>query len=370
MSRMSELHYQVSFATPAFLGNAQQQAQWRSPPLKTLLRQWWRIVKAPATGYDHRRLLADENHLFGSAGGDEAAGRSLIRMRLSDWGLGTLNRVDRGETVTHPEVRSPVGANLYLGYGPIGGVDRSAIAADAGISVNLALRLPDEFVSDVKAALQLAHWFGTVGSRSRNGFGSIHFQGEGLAGLGEMNLPALAQIAPLSTLGNALKRDWPHAIAGDADPFIWRLFRAVPNAETGKTDLHGFARWEDAMRELARIKIAVRTSPFFKFSGGGREGHAEPQARHVLSYPSGSSHAISGWGNNGRLANQVRFKVHRRGPRDHVAVIAHLPCALPRHMADQFAGRIPDQSAVWTEVHRLLDQQRSNGLMRLKGSPA
>lgn len=44
---MINLTYRVSFNTPAFLGNAEQQAQWRTPPFKALLRQWWRVVKAP-----------------------------------------------------------------------------------------------------------------------------------------------------------------------------------------------------------------------------------------------------------------------------------------------------------------------------------
>ena len=64
---MRELTYQVSFNTPAFLGNAEQQAQWRTPPFKAMLRQWWRVVKAPDVGYDHRELLKLENALFGSA---------------------------------------------------------------------------------------------------------------------------------------------------------------------------------------------------------------------------------------------------------------------------------------------------------------
>ncbi len=44
---MKKLEYQVAFTTPAFLGNADQQAQWRTPPFKALLRQWWRVVHAP-----------------------------------------------------------------------------------------------------------------------------------------------------------------------------------------------------------------------------------------------------------------------------------------------------------------------------------
>ena len=43
---MLTLHYTLSFNTPAFLGNAEQQAQWRTPPIKALIRQWWRVVKA------------------------------------------------------------------------------------------------------------------------------------------------------------------------------------------------------------------------------------------------------------------------------------------------------------------------------------
>ena len=39
---MKTYRYQLSFTTPAFLGNASQQAQWRTPPIKGLLRQWWR----------------------------------------------------------------------------------------------------------------------------------------------------------------------------------------------------------------------------------------------------------------------------------------------------------------------------------------
>ena len=41
---MQTFHYRLSFFTPAFLGNANQQAQWRTPPLKALLRQWWRVA--------------------------------------------------------------------------------------------------------------------------------------------------------------------------------------------------------------------------------------------------------------------------------------------------------------------------------------
>lgn len=42
---MNKNQWHIGFATPAFLGNAGQQAQWRTPPIKALLRQWWRVLE-------------------------------------------------------------------------------------------------------------------------------------------------------------------------------------------------------------------------------------------------------------------------------------------------------------------------------------
>ena len=121
-----ELTYQVSFNTPAFLGNAEQQAQWRTPPFKAMLRQWWRVVKAPSVLYDHHRLLAAENDLFGSALDGEGSSRSKVRLRLSGWDAGTLAELPRMATHEHPEVRDkqtgklrPIGTDVYLGFGPL-----------------------------------------------------------------------------------------------------------------------------------------------------------------------------------------------------------------------------------------------------------
>lgn len=93
---MTKLEYQVSFTTPAFLGNAEQQAQWRTPPFKALLRQWWRVAKAKESGYDHLRLREAEGLLFGNAWLEPVNGkarhrRSDVRIRLVPWEDGTLS---------------------------------------------------------------------------------------------------------------------------------------------------------------------------------------------------------------------------------------------------------------------------------------
>jgi CRISPR-associated protein Cmr1 len=375
LMRTTVLTYQVSFNTPAFLGNAEQQAQWRTPPFKAMLRQWWRVVKAPDVGYDHLRLLTLENALFGSAGDDDGGGRSQVQLRLSGWDVGTLARVPSGEMVSHNEVPSKqVGANLYLGYGPIGGQTRNAIDVKAPAQL-FKIRCPAEHAETLQKAMQLAAWFGTLGSRSRNGWGSIEIAcagGTPLLGFGALGAnDSIQSIVPSLSLTNCLNQEWRHAVGTNNEgvPAIWRLFKLGPRNEKGQTTLVNFASWEETMRELARIKIAVRTAPYFKFQNGGNQGHPSPLPRHVLSYPAGSKHSVSAnnWGQSGRMANQVLFKVHRR-ETGFVATIAHFPTRIPLHMTGRF--QLPDQIAVWQEVHRLLDAERTNGLQRMKGTAA
>ena len=361
---MRELTYQVSFNTPAFLGNAEQQAQWRTPPFKALLRQWWRIVKAPSVGYDHKRLLVAENDVFGSALDGKGSSRSKVRLRLSSWEGQTQDVVSRGEQIDHPESPTKkVGANTYLGYGPIGaGADRSALVAN-GDSLSLSLRLPSEFESELRDAIHLAHWFGALGSRSRNGWGAVNLRlkTDGKLISRKLTTDALMKMGVVQSVDRCLGRDWPHAVGvrQDGALAIWLLEGHLQN---------GFSKWEEAMLQLAKIKVAVRTSPFFDFGGGGKGGHDAPMPRHLLSYPSGNSHVVTPWGKDARMANQMRFKVHKRPDGKFTAVIVHLPCAVPEPLASKVKFGMPDQKAIWTEVHRLLDAQRVNGLIRLAGA--
>ena len=68
--------------TPLFLGNADQEAEWRAAPFKGLLRYWWRV--AQHNQKDHGSLLQAESRLFGSAGDkdEKNAGKGLVRITL------------------------------------------------------------------------------------------------------------------------------------------------------------------------------------------------------------------------------------------------------------------------------------------------
>ena len=371
---MRELTYQVSFNTPAFLGNAEQQAQWRTPPFKALLRQWWRVVKAPQLDrpFNVDELRTAESLLFGAASDDgpEKSHRSLVRLRLTKDGGGGIGWEDGalkqwpvgGGTVIHPEVKFPVGSDLYLGFGPIeydktsksaklaesksSGLKRTAI--DDKARATLRLMFPAVHQTDLCAALQLAAWFGTVGSRSRNGWGALQLQLNSDCSNSPMPFTrsSIESLSVTRSLTSCLREDWPHAIGQDRDgPLVWR------------TRISG--DWRQVMRELARIKIEFRTQPSLSLHGVAPGAFS---ARHLLAYPV-TNHSVNGtdeWGGKGRLANQIRFKLLREG-NQLFGVIVHLPCRLPTAMAAALPPQVRSgidtlQLQVWQDVHAMLDQ--------------
>lgn len=341
----AELRYEVAFAAPAFVGNADQRAQWRTPPFKALIRQWWRVVKAPhhTVAFDVGRLRSAENALFGSAADEAGAesSQSRVRLRLSTWDDGALTSWPAGEQrVPHPEAGRQVGAELYLGYGPRN-AGHTAIDHDATASIRLSV--PVEDIADLCHALQLAAWFGSIGSRSRNGWGSVQFSGDRLKPLSRSNLESLGVVQRLDA---CLRREWPHAIGSDRrGPLVW----TTPAK----------ANWRQVVRDLAEVKIAFRTQSALSLHGV-RDGTFSD--RHLLAYPV-THHRVRGetWGNSGRLANQIRFKLLREtaGVR---GIIVHLPCSLPREMANELPPQVRRdlddlQMKVWPKVHEVLDQR-------------
>ena len=341
---MQKYSYQLRFQTPAFLGNAQQQAQWRTPPIKALLRQWWRVAVAHEVRYDVQQLRQRENALFGTAADDgDDSRQSRIRIRLSHWDEGKLRDWMGCGTLHHPEVPNPVGADLYLGFGPLHynkasrSTDLKAQAAiQAGEAATLRLAVPKAHAPDILRALWLMNSYGTLGGRSRNGWGSLSLQ------------PADAQTPPLTGALDAplardwlqaLQLDWPHALGLQAGhPLVWQT--------------RPFADWKKLMQELARLKIGLRTH--FKFTTG--KDAPRPEERHWLSYPV-THHSVRDWGGNARLPNSLRFKVRPASeqpgqPNQLVGVVFHMPCLPP----PAFQPDVRAITRVWEQVHAFLDQ--------------
>jgi CRISPR-associated protein Cmr1 len=365
---MKELAYQVSFNTPAFLGNAEQQAQWRTPPFKALLRQWWRVVKAPDVGYDYRALLKLENTLFGCALDDSGSSRSQVQLRLSAWDAGTLATLPRMATHQHNEVSRngqlvPVGTAVYLGFGPVTtNGNRNAISPEGPV-LSFKLRFPAQEEASLRKTMQLIAWFGSLGSRARNAWGSLHIEGEGMLGfegLCDSNLALQAAPRSLSAaLNDRLAADWPHAtgLCADGRPAIWRVYAGKETNADGKLIFTGFKEWKSVLERFAQLKIGFRTQ--FKLNSG--QPHRQVEDRHVLAYPV-TNHALDGL-SNARLASQMRFKVIKNKDGQYFGLITHLPCAMPQAFFKGGNVRPPEiahQIEVWQQVHDFLNAQTAS----------
>lgn len=354
---MQKQTFQLQFHTPAFLGDASQSGRWRTPPFKAQLRQWWRVAYAAQQGFtvSVREMRDIEGRLFGHAwlesDKDEkdnkvAARRSEIRIRLSCWDEGQLKSWQGAGKVNHPEVGT-VDSHLYMGYGPVllpRGSREPTLKANAAIQAKeqaeLAIAFPDDQAKTLCHALQLMNLYGTVGGRSRNGWGSYS-----LKRIGAVAMPS--DTPPSQQLAKCLSMDWPHALGADTQgELIWQT---LPHKD-----------WTGLMKTLAEIKIALRTQAAFKFP------HAQPDGqvhdRHWLSYPI-TRHSVNDWNRkNLRLPNQLRFKVRPTENGQLVGVIFHMPHKPPK----EFDSKPQVIERIWCQVHQHLDTAPAPAKAHLK----
>jgi CRISPR-associated protein Cmr1 len=172
--------------------------------------------------------------------------------------------------------------------------------------------------------------YGSMGGRSRNGWGSYSLQPV-------ESEPMPSHATPTQALEKCLSMDWPHAVGTDTQgELIWET---LP-----------YKDWAGLMKTLAEIKIALRTQAVFKFP------HAQPDGqvhdRHWLSYPI-TRHAVNDWNRkNLRLPNQLRFKVRPTVDGQLVGVIFHMPHLPP----SDFRPDPKTLGTIWRQVHNHLDK--------------
>lgn len=355
---MLRANYQIRFNCPGFLGDAEQQSAWRAPPFKALLQHWWRIAVAKQYNYEWQQVREAEGRLFGHAWLDNGswAMRSRVSIKLAHQDSGNLkNWVNSPANlnITHPEVKDkhtgklrPMRPETYLAYGPLhyaNGLAHSP-AINANEKNQLTFTYPETEKAIFRQTLQLIHWFGTLGGRSRNGWGSVGLEGESI----EQNLDIETLNLICRPLSECLHIEWPHAIGSDNQGLlIWQTQQR--------------ANWQQVVKDLAQAKIKFRTDLEFPAS---RPGNFEK--RHLLAYPV-TNHKVNEWGSNGRLANQVRFKVVQKD-NQFIGIIAHLPCGLPKEMRQALRNppSIQEQMTIWESVHQSLDGlKQSLGITRI-----
>jgi len=330
---MQQLRYTLSFTTPAFLGNAEQNAQWRTPPIKALLRQWWRVAYAAdknfAVSVDDMRQ--EEGLLFGHAWLENdtferdgktirtSARKSEIRIRLTmpegqpgeAWGKGTQQGV------------SPLSTGLETSYAWFGLVnrgsgvsDRNAIAIKADQSRrDLLIAVPNEHAERIQRALQLIHHFGQLGARSRGGWGSFFL--EGIDAMGPNKLEQHAQI-----LTDCLRHDWPSSLCKDSKGLcLWQGSNTFPS-------------WDKAMRAIATERKKARSA---------LKGLQGRDLRPVL-----------GFATPGRMPSPLRWRVIPAASGGLATQVLAMPTLIPEEGRQRFDRA--QIEAAWIKVIQTLDE--------------
>ncbi|KAF0194307.1 MAG: cytoplasmic protein [Bacillota bacterium] len=237
---MLKITCQLELVTPAFWAGADRsQTEIRTQSIKGLLRFWWRAIQP--NDITLSELAQREGAVFG-AGGDKA--------RISSFHLNALNEGHDTTKDNLPRVMLPrakgreISINIleYLAYGTYeweqGGnrFIRSRIKEGTKLELEFLFRKSSTSNHDeVLKALEAWVSFGGVGSRSRNGFGSLAF-------VGPVKVNGVERQAVLS---KNLFKDWQQ---GDSWPQYTAFSKSAMLFET-KLD---FNSWSECLGELGK----------------------------------------------------------------------------------------------------------------------
>jgi len=323
--------FSVEVLTPMFLGGAEGNAELRSPPFKNALRYWWRLTQGNLSAGD---LLKAEQKLFG--GVNDKASRSRVDVvvtgDVSTWSQG--KRVDIGSKI-NPEAKGKnVSLSAYLGMGPVhftGNLEKATIFP--GQTFRFSLTYPAVEGEAIEDALSLFAHLGCLGSRSRNGWGSIQMIPDehtiGLRSMEELYAKYGAEIGDIFKDSKKYPFRLGYRDAGNnrKHAMMWKI------CDAGK--------WEDAMKGAAENYMDLRQ--VLKFPGEKPQG---AQKRHIVGYPV-TGHPVREWGDfNGRMPSQLRIVVRRHGDGFRSCFV-HLPHRIPK----PWNQRLGTELSVWQELH-------------------
>lgn len=364
------LEFEVEFITPTFLGGADGNAEIRTAPFKNLLRRWWRIANGHLAAEE---LWKRESELFGSTEKNpdiisanknrkksekeekepEIFGKSKVDVKILDK---TKCKISSDKSLlfpnsklTHPEVSRPIEVETYLGMGPIFWnkelkrqeykvqyiIPKSRIV----LSVTIPIKEKDDFIY----IISLINYFGSIGSRSRNGWGSIKIYPKADS-FNLINIQKFKLFDYANIYSNQQRKKYPHGIAKDEKGILcWKT--------------KDYDTWDKAMKEIAEKYLKIRTA--FKFMKT-EDKILEP--RHLLGYPI-THHAVEEWEYerregqkpkklNTRLPSQLIIKICKENSM-YFGQILHIPNLIPLSGFPEH-----NQKDIWNFVHGALDSYK------------
>jgi CRISPR-associated protein Cmr1 len=366
---MKRVRLELELLTPAFLGGADQaRAEWRAASVRGQLRWWLRAVAGGRHG-DARERLAAVREIESAVFGSSARGRSPVQVRLLPKGRSPTGSSDK----TYRQV-------AYLAYGCVdprsGAPTRGVI--EEGEKATLQLQWPRRTLGEPqeKALLQ-AVWawthLGGLGSRSRNGFGSMAVSDD-KGWLGDVDA------ASPEAFGQALTRRLGTGGAA-VDPPEWthltpasRILVSAPGKRTGlqalqqaanllKSLRHRYGAHDDT-RTLAGMPLQDRDLVWVQHRRSEYHQQAPDCGGFGLPLPYHSPDGsirddeILTWGppdrGDGRRASPLHLHVLRLGRQYHT-VWTHLPARfLPEGETLRFKNDLGGHLPVTPEQERIV----------------
>lgn len=311
---LENMEIEVEFLTPTFLGGADKRAEIRSAPFKSLIRQWWRIVNGHLSPAE---LFELENDLFGSAGKSGAIASSVkVRVISSSGDITTLNDLIKKEKLNGE--KQNIKAFVYLGYGPVALKDGFENFITPGKKVTLCLEFPKKAEEMILNVLHHAHYFGSIGSRSRNGWGAFSFASK------NYDFSEPVKIKATSLENSFCEKKYPWTFAKDQNGLL--CWETAP-----------FKDWEHMLREMAMVYATLRYNTQILDNINNRA---------ILGYPLKNAIQIKGID---RMPKQLRMTVIKcsEGLK---GLFFHIPYMTPVKF-----NTFNDQNKLWKDIHEALD---------------
>ena len=325
-TNVTELQFEVEFITPCFLGGADGNAEIRTAPFKNLLRRWWRIANG---NLPLEELWKQESRLFGSTENDpdvvasnrnkrpserepEVFGKSKVELRILkyDKNCYSSERIDIGK------VDSSFGKmdlGKYLGYGSVG--NKKYIKPNTKISFSLIV--PSENKSKIIDTLFLMHLFGSVGSKSRNGFGSIYIT------------PANFEFSPKNIFDGY--SSWKE-ILNENKNYPSSICKDEKGCLAWKTDDN--LNWKISLEEIGTVYYKLRKQ-------------LDVNSKKILGFAESDK----------RLPKQLIIKICKTPKRKYYGLIVHIP-----YLVDKIPKQI--QLNAGEKIHSFLDKSELQGWQR------
>lgn len=317
---LENMEIEVEFLTPTFLGGADKRAEIRSAPFKSLIRQWWRIVNGHLSPAELFKL---ENDFFGSAGKSGAIASSVkVRVISISGDITTLNDLNKKENnIQIPKLngeKQNINAFLYLGYGPVASKDGFVNFITPGKKVTLYLEFPKKTEEMILNVLHHAHYFGSIGSRSRNGWGAFSFASK------NYDFSEPVKIKATSLENSFCEKKYPWTFAKDQNGLL--CWETAP-----------FKDWKHVLREMAMVYATLRYNT---------RSIENINTRAILGYPLKKAIQIKGID---RMPKQLRMTVIKcsEGLK---GLFFHLPYMTPVKF-----NTVNDQNKLWKDIHEALD---------------